>query len=113
MAAMSLASLTAMGQTQITDKGYFMSPDGFKCKDGNLYTADFKTLIRAHYAETTIDDPYDICDAYSIQSITEKIPETEDVKAVEYPQPQAVVWLDREDLKMREVKSILKQAGLR
>lgn len=59
MAAMALASLTAMGQTQITDKGYFMSPDGFKCKDGNLYTADFKTLIRAHYAETTIDDPYE------------------------------------------------------
>ena len=52
--------------------------------------------------DVTIDDPYDICDAYSIQSITEKIPETEDVKAVEYPQPQAVVWLDRDDLKTRE-----------
>ena len=52
--------------------------------------------------DITIDDPYDICDASSIQSITEKIPETNEVEAVEYPTPQAVAWLDREDLKMRE-----------
>lgn len=52
--------------------------------------------------DVTIDDPYDICDAHSIQSITEKIPETNEVEAVEYPTPQAVAWLDREDLEMRE-----------
>lgn len=51
--------------------------------------------------DVTIDDPYDICDAYSIQSITEKITETEEVKDVTMRQDQPVMHLSHEDLKVR------------
>lgn len=51
--------------------------------------------------EITFDDPYDICDAFSIQSITEKIPETEEVKDATVPQWQQVACLSHDDLEMR------------
>ncbi len=33
----------------ITEKGYYYSPNGFICADGNIYTADMKTLVRFGY----------------------------------------------------------------
>lgn len=51
--------------------------------------------------DITFEDPRDIANAYHIQSITEKIPETDKVKDATVPQQQAVSWLDREDLKQR------------
>ena len=59
-------------------------------------------------SDITFDEPYDISCAFQIQSITEKIPETEDVKSVEAteqeaekPKPQVIAELSREDLKVR------------
>lgn len=43
---LSMLSLAASAQYMITDKGYFYSPDGFKCKHGHIYTKDMKTLVR-------------------------------------------------------------------
>ena len=51
--------------------------------------------------EITFDDPYDIADAYAIQTITEKVPETDEVKDATVPQPQIVSLLDQDDLKQR------------
>lgn len=42
-------SAFVFGQSQITEKGYFYSPDGFVCKDGDIYTADMKTIVRFGY----------------------------------------------------------------
>lgn len=36
-------------QLEITEKGYFYSPNGFVCKDGNIYTADMTTIVRFGY----------------------------------------------------------------
>lgn len=47
--ALSLMSAYTLAQSQITEKGYFYSPFGFVCKDGNIYTADMKTLVRYGY----------------------------------------------------------------
>ena len=44
-----LLSGKTYSQTEITDKGYFYSPNGFVCKDGNIYTADMKTVVRFGY----------------------------------------------------------------
>lgn len=41
-----LLSGKSYSQTEITDKGYFYSPNGFVCKSGNIYTADMKTVVR-------------------------------------------------------------------
>lgn len=38
------------GQSEITEKGYFHSSQGFACKNGSLYTADMKTMIRRGYS---------------------------------------------------------------
>ena len=55
-----VVSLSLVSQTQITDKGYFYSPNGFVCKNGNIYTKDLKTLVRAQcYTDNEgTDDPY-------------------------------------------------------
>ena len=45
-----LLSGKTYSQTEITDKGYFYSPNGFVCKNGNLYTSDMKTMIRRGYS---------------------------------------------------------------
>lgn len=49
IASLLMAAMTAVAQDQITDKGYFYSPQGFACSNGSLYTADMKTLVRAGY----------------------------------------------------------------
>lgn len=38
----------ANAQDMITDKGYFYSQNGFICVDGNIYTSDMKTMVKAH-----------------------------------------------------------------
>lgn len=53
----------ANAQNVITDKGYFYSPNGFICVDGNIYTSDMKTMVKAHDNVSS-----------SGQSITIKIP---------------------------------------
>lgn len=65
-----LCSVGVSAQVDITDKGYFFSADGFTCKNGNLYTADLRTMVRAGYAEVNIDDPYDY-QYYAYTSIIE------------------------------------------
>ena len=45
-----LLSGKSYSQTEITEKGYFYSPNGFVCKNGNLYTSDMKTMIRRGYS---------------------------------------------------------------
>ena len=45
-----LLSGKSYSQTEITDKGYFYSPNGFTCNNGSLYTADMKTMIRRGYS---------------------------------------------------------------
>lgn len=52
-------------------------------------------------SEITFDEPYDIADAYAIQTITQKVPETDEVKDATVPQPQIVSLLDQDDLKQR------------
>lgn len=52
-------------------------------------------------SEITFDEPYDIADAYAIQTITQKVPETDEVKDATVPQPQVVSLLDQDDLKQR------------
>ena len=56
---MLFIAVGASAQVEITDKGYFFSADGFTCKNGNLYTSDLHTIVRAGYAEVNIDNPYD------------------------------------------------------
>lgn len=46
MLAVFCLSSSVFAQVEITEKGYFYSPDGFVCKDGNIYTADMKTVVR-------------------------------------------------------------------
>ncbi len=41
-----LLSGKTYSQAEITEKGYFYSPIGFVCKNGNIYTADMKTVVR-------------------------------------------------------------------
>ena len=41
-----ISFLAASAQDCITEKGYFYSPTGFTCKDGNIYTSDMKTLVK-------------------------------------------------------------------
>ena len=52
-------------------------------------------------SDVTFDAPYDIADAYAIQTITQKVPETDEVKDATVPQPQVVSLLDQDDLKQR------------
>jgi hypothetical protein len=52
-------------------------------------------------SEITFDEPYDIADAYAIQTITQKVPETDEVKDATVPQSQVVSLLDQDDLKQR------------
>lgn len=52
-------------------------------------------------SDITFDDPYDISCAFQIQSITERIPETEEVKDATVRQDQPVMHLRHDDLKTR------------
>ena len=58
----------------ITEKGYYYSPNGFICADGNIYTADMKTLVRFGYkGNKESSSTYDIIipkEAYLIPSNT-------------------------------------------
>ena len=51
-------SAFVFGQSQITEKGYFYSPDGFVCKDGDIYTADMKTIVRFGVLSKNIETEY-------------------------------------------------------
>lgn len=53
-------------------------------------------------SEVSFDEPYDIVNVYQIQTITQKIPETDEVKDATVQQSQPVAWLSHDDLKMRE-----------
>lgn len=62
----------------------------------------FSGETRDEYSsEVSFDDPYDIVNVYLIQTITQKIPETDEVKDVTVQQSQVVSLLDQDDLKQR------------
>ncbi len=52
-------------------------------------------------SEVSFDEPYDIVNVYQIQTITQKIPETDEVKDVTVRQDQPVMHLSHEDLRVR------------
>ena len=71
----ALLSMSVSGQTQITDKGYFYSPDGFKCKHGHIYTKDMKTLVRTGwYGRDDWDQHYLVEKLIEVPSGAEVIP---------------------------------------
>lgn len=43
------AGISANAQSVITEKGYYYSPSGFVCINGDIYTADNKALVRSCY----------------------------------------------------------------
>ena len=51
--------------------------------------------------DVSFTDPFDICSAFHIQTVTEMIPETESVCDATEKQPQPVGWLSHEDLLQR------------
>ena len=55
--------------------------------------------------DVTIDDLQDIVSASQIQNITEAIPATEEVDDATVLQPQAIGWLDGDDLEVRDFDS--------
>lgn len=90
-------------QTEITDKGYFYSPNGFTCKDGSIYTADMRTLVRFgyndHRAGYYIYEIYVPEGAYTIPSNMlyhptphHEIRSTEDIEYKVYI-PSTVKWI--------------------
>lgn len=66
-------------------------------KDGWMFTGE----ITRDCCDYCFSNPYDICSAFHIQTITEMIPETDDIDDVTVKQPQAVSWLSHEDLMQR------------
>ena len=68
-------SLATSAQVMITDKGYFFSPDGFKCKYGHIYTKDLKTMVRAGwYGRDDWDQHYLVEKLIEIPSGAQVIP---------------------------------------
>lgn len=68
-------SLTSSAQYMITDKGYFYSPDGFKCKHGHIYTKDMTTLVRTGwYGRDDWDQHYLVEKLIEVPSGAEVIP---------------------------------------
>lgn len=71
----AMMSLAASAQYMITEKGYFFSPDGFKCKHGHIYTKDMKTLVRTGwYGRDDWDQHYLVEKLIEIPSGAEVIP---------------------------------------
>ena len=73
--------------------------------ENGYWTIEGETVDEFYSIEVTIEDPYDIANAYQIQSITENIPETDDVKDATVPQSQPVTWLSHDDLEQRDFDS--------
>ncbi len=68
-------SLATSAQVMITDKGYFFSPDGFKCKYGHIYTKDLKTMVKAGwYGRDDWDQHYLVEKLIEIPSGAQVIP---------------------------------------
>ena len=71
----AMISLAAGAQDVITDKGYFYSPDGFKCKHGHIYTQDMTTLVRSGwYGRDDWDQHFLIDKVIEVPSGAEVIP---------------------------------------
>ena len=41
--------LNLNAQNMITEKGYYYSPNGFVCYEGDIYTADMKNMVKSCY----------------------------------------------------------------
>ena len=71
----AMVSLATSAQYMITDKGYFYSPDGFKCRHGHIYTNDMKTLVRTGwYGRDDWDQHYLVEKLIEVPSGAEVIP---------------------------------------
>lgn len=71
----AMVSLVTSAQYMITDKGYFYSPDGFKCRHGHIYTNDMKTLVRTGwYGRDDWDQHYLVEKLIEVPSGAEVIP---------------------------------------
>ena len=71
----AMMSLATSAQYMITDKGYFYSPDGFKCKHGHIYTKDMTTLVRTGwYGRDDWDQHYLVEKLIEIPSGAQVIP---------------------------------------